>query len=101
METYGRFGAFVAIDGKGQLLASHLLEAASVLSDNADCLSYVVSRDLESSDKVWVHEIWTSKDAHAASLQDERVRALIERARPLIAGVEDVHEVIPVGGKED
>ena len=99
MDRYGRFGSFEALPGKGQLLASMLLEAADVLGENPDCELYLVSRSAEQPDTVWVYEAWTSKDAHAGSLQDVRVTELIGRARPLIAGMSDATEFIPVGGK--
>ena len=98
-EMYARHGSFEAQPGKGQLLASLLLEAAELLRDNADCRSYLVSRSTEKSDEVWVYEVWTSKEAHVASLQDERVMDLIGRARPLIAGASKALELVPVGGK--
>ena len=99
MDAYGRFGSFDAHPGKGQLLASMLLEAAEILGDNPNCLLYVVSRSTEEPDKVWVYEAWTSSDAHRSSLGDERVTELIARARPLIAGGGSAQEFIPVGGK--
>ena len=99
MEAYARQGYFDAQPGKGQLLASMLLEAAALLEDNPDCLMYVVSRQAGFVDVVWVFEAWTSKEAHEDSLGDKRVGELIERARPMIAGMSGQTELIPVGGK--
>lgn len=96
---YGRNGYFTAQPGKGQLLASLLLEAADVLGHDADCLLYLVSRSEQQPDVVWVYETWTNRDAHTASLHDERVTELVARARPLIAGMSEASEFIPVGGK--
>jgi hypothetical protein len=45
-----------------------------------------------------VSEVWGSAEDHAASLTGEETRALIERARPLIAGMEHV-VLTPVAGK--
>ena len=99
MDRYGRFGSFEAQPGKGQLLASMLLEAAELLAENPDCHHYVVSRSEEHPDTVWVYETWASKDAHKASLGDDHVTELIGRARPLIATMSEPTEFIPVGGK--
>ena len=99
MDMYARHGSFEAQPGKGQLLAALLLEAAEALGDNPDCRLYVVSRSPEQPDAVWVYEAWTSKEAHAASLQDRAVTDLIQRARPLIAGMSQATQLIPVGGK--
>ena len=64
-----------------------------------DCELYVISRSPDDADAVWVTEVWTSRDAHRASLEDDRVRELITRARPLIAGLGERFELSTVGGK--
>jgi quinol monooxygenase YgiN len=85
--------------GQGDALTKLLLEAAEVLGDNADCELYVISRSAADPDAVLVTEVWTSEGAHDASLGDERVRAVIERAKPLIAGMVEPIVMRPVGGK--
>ena len=60
---------------------------------------YVVSRSDDDPDAVWVTEIWTSREAHRASLEDERIRQIITRAKPLIAGLGERIELLPLGGK--
>jgi quinol monooxygenase YgiN len=97
-----RFGLVGRIDahaGQGDELAEHLLEAARLLEPVGECELYVVSRDPGTPDAVWVAEVWRSRDAHTASLELESVRALIARARPLIAGGGERFELLPVGGK--
>jgi quinol monooxygenase YgiN len=96
---FGMHGRIVAQPCQGDQLAEMLLEAARGLEPNRDCLLYVVSRSLGDSDSVWVTEVWRDRDAHAASLQDAAARALIERARPLIAEFADRAEFRPEGGK--
>ena len=92
-------GRFAARPGEGDALAAILLEAAELLDDFDDCLLYVISRSPEDPDAVWVTEAWTTKEAHDASLQDERVRRVIERAMPLIVGAPETTTLRPVGGK--
>jgi len=48
---------------------------------------------------VWVFEVWDDQAAHDASLADERVRALIAQARPLLAAAPDGAELEIVGGQ--
>lgn len=48
------------------------------------CRLYLVAVDETDADGVWVTEIWESEDAHAASLQLDRVKAQIARAMPII-----------------
>jgi quinol monooxygenase YgiN len=43
--------------------------------------------------------VWTCREAHHASLEDQRVRELITQARPLIAGLGERFELVPLGGK--
>jgi quinol monooxygenase YgiN len=48
------------------------------------CRLYVVALDEQDPDGVWVTEIWVSGEAHAGSLEIDRVREQIVRATPLI-----------------
>ena len=48
------------------------------------CRLYLVAVDETDSDGVWVTEVWESEEAHAASLQMERVKEQIARAMPLL-----------------
>ena len=63
------------------------------------CRLYVVSEVPSEPDAVSVTEVWDDKAAHDASLQLERVRAAIAKARPLIAGMGGSLELRPVGGQ--
>jgi quinol monooxygenase YgiN len=96
---YGTHGRIVAKDGKGDELAAILREAAAGLEANPDCRLYLVSRALDDPDSIWVTEAWADRAAHGASLQEEAAKALIERARPLIAEFADRAEFRPEGGE--
>lgn len=96
--TYGLFGGFRVQPGQRDQLESLLLEAASLLGGNLDCLVYAVGTSDE-PDVVWVSEIWTDREAHAASLDPDDVRAVIQRARPLISGLVGRTEFTVSGGK--
>jgi quinol monooxygenase YgiN len=99
-ELFGLHGRIVAAPGQGDALAALLLEAADVLGDGfPECRLYLVSRSAADHESVWVTEVWTDREAHDASLRDERVRAVITRARPIIASRADSTELRPVGGK--
>jgi quinol monooxygenase YgiN len=96
---FGTHGCITAHPGQGDALAAILLEAAEAARDDDACLLYFVSRSLEDDDAIWVTEAWTGREAHGAALQDEATKAMIARARPLIAGFSDRSEFRPVGGK--
>jgi quinol monooxygenase YgiN len=99
MRRFGITGSFRARPGQGDSLAEVLVQAAAALEANAECELYVVSRSDDDPEAVWVTEVWTSREAHRASLEDDRIRALIGQARPLIAGPGERFELSPVGGK--
>jgi len=96
--TYGLFGKFSAVPGGRDELVGHLLQAASLLERNDGCLYYLVATS-EEPEAVWVLEGWTDQAAHDASLEPAEIRAIIMRARPLIAGMSDQTQVDVLGGK--
>ncbi len=98
-DPFGILVRFTARPGQGGAFAEMLLEAAKSLDDVAECLLYVVSRDAEDPDIVWVAESWTDQQAHTASLQDPGAQALIERALPLLAAPPEAIRLQPLGGK--
>jgi len=95
---YGLHVRIEATPGKGAELEALLREAAAALGEDSGCLLYLVSRSPQPSDTVFVTELWTSKRAHDASLEDERTREAIARGRPLIASFAS-DELRPVGGR--
>jgi quinol monooxygenase YgiN len=99
MSRYGLFGKLTAHPGQGDALAGLLLEAASIMPGDPECELYVVNRAPDEPDAVWVYEVWTSRDAHAASLTNEAVRDVIQLAMPLIADMSARVELQPAGGK--
>ena len=95
---YAMNGGFLARPGKRDELVSILLLAANVVSEMDDCRMYVVNEDVSDPNRVVVFEVWEDKAAHDASLQDERVMALISNARPLIDGITNSAELSVKGG---
>lgn len=75
-------GSIRATSGNGDALADILAEAET--TPMPGCRLYVVSRDEECSDTVWVTEIWESETDHQASLHLNEVRERIQRAMPII-----------------
>ncbi|CAH1200597.1 hypothetical protein PAECIP111893_01485 [Paenibacillus plantiphilus] len=92
------YGKLTALSGKRGELVAILLEAVQQLEDNEDCYLYIVSISDEDADSVWATELWKDAAAHAASLTDESALALLQRGRPLIAGVSPIR-LKALGGK--
>ncbi|MEF2965572.1 antibiotic biosynthesis monooxygenase [Paenibacillus sp. M1] len=98
MSKYGMNVKFTAKAGERDALAQILLGAAAAAEGFEGCEKYIISLSETEPDAVWVTEIWSGEEAHQASLNNEAGKALIQQARPLIAGVES-YPVRPIGGK--
>ncbi|MCK9794428.1 antibiotic biosynthesis monooxygenase [Isoptericola sp. 4D.3] len=83
--TYANVGTLGAASGKRDELVAHLTQRSTELSD-AGCLLYEVGVADDRPDTVFVAELWTSAEAHRASLQLPSVQASIAAARPLLSG---------------
>lgn len=92
---YGLIGQMLAAPGKRDELVGYLKES---IGDMPGCLSYVVALDTANPDAIWITEIWDSRESHAASLKLPAVRAVIAKARPIIAGFPQHFETVPVAG---
>lgn len=92
---YGLIGKMSAAKGKRDELIEILLEGTDKMPG---CLSYIIAKDLEDENGIWITEVWENKTDHEASLKLPLVQAAIAKGRPLIAGFSDRHETAPVGG---
>lgn len=92
---YGLIGQMKAAPGKRDQLVAILSESTGGMPG---CLSYIVAKDATDADALWITEVWTDKDSHAASLKLPSVQAAIAKARPIIAGFGHRFETVPIGG---
>ena len=99
MQKYGSNNKLIAQEGKRDELATILLEASRLVSELKGCQIYLVSKDIEEENTIWVTEVWDSKEDHAQSLTLDSVRALIMQAIPLLASQpEKGHDLEVIGG---
>lgn len=92
---YGLIGKIKSVPGMRDELIKML--TASV-SEMPGCLSYIVAKDPDDAEAVWITEVWESQAAHRASLQIPAVKAAIAAGMPLIDSF-DLHvSTEPVGG---
>ena len=92
---YGLIGQMKAVPGKRDNLIAILAEGTGAMPG---CLNYIIAQDATDADALWITEVWTDKDHHAASLKLPSVQAAITKARPIIAGFGQRFETVPVGG---
>lgn len=83
--TYANVGTLGAVPGKRDELVARLTSSKPGLSE-AGCLLYEVGVSDDEPDTVFVAELWTSEEAHRASLQLPEVQEAIAAARPLLSG---------------
>lgn len=93
---YGLIGKLKAIPGQRKALIEILLEGSD---DMPGCLSYIIARDPDDADGLWITEVWDSQASHEASLSLLSVQRAIARGRPLIAGFGERIVTEPVGGQ--
>jgi len=98
MSKFGLYTKFTTMDGQRDSLIEMLLEASAGMESVEGCELYVVNVPESEANGVWVTEIWTDPQAHQESLTLEGSQELMQRARPLIAGIEQI-KLHPVGGK--
>jgi quinol monooxygenase YgiN len=94
-KMYGLIGKATCVPGKRDEFITILVKDVGTMPG---CLSYIVARDLEDPDALWITEVWDSKESHSASLQLPAVRAAIAKGRPLIANFGEQIVTEPVGG---
>lgn len=92
---YGLIGKIIAKDDRRDELIEILLEGATEMPG---CLSYIVAKDAENENAIWVTEAWESKESHQNSLTLPSVKQAIGKGRPLIAAFDEQIETVPAGG---
>lgn len=92
---YGIMGQMKTAPGERDVVIGYLLEA---IQSMPGCLSYIVAKDQNDADAIWITEAWDSAESHRASLTLPEVQQAIARVRPLIVGFGERIETVPVGG---
>ena len=92
---YGLIVQMIAVTNKRDQLIEILLNGTK---DMPGCISYVISKDVENEDRLWITEVWDSKESHSESLSLASVQTAITQGKPLISGFGQRFETLPVGG---
>lgn len=83
--TFANVGTLGTQPGKRDEVVAILTRRNPQLNE-AGCLMYEVGINDDDPDTVFVAELWTSPEAHQASLKLDNVRAAIAEAMPLLSG---------------
>ena len=95
---FGLIGQMKAKPGKRAELIAILAQGTGEMPG---CLSYVIAEDQADENAIWITEIWSDADHHAASLKLPAVQASIAAGRPLIAGFDHYFKTTPVAGVKE
>ena len=93
-----RYGRSLAKPGLGGELAERLLAAAAGLEDDPGCELYLIHRQADDPDVVWVTELWRSHADLEASQQRIRGSAEVAEVMALVADWQMI-ELDLLGGK--
>lgn len=96
MPKFAMFAKVIAKPGQRDAVLKILLAASR--EPMPGCDMYVVNTAASDADAVYVYEAWQTQADHDASLAIESVKALVEKAKPLIAGFDGV-KLDVIGGK--
>lgn len=94
--TFANVGRLVATPGHRNDLLEILTRSNEQLAE-AGCLLYEVGTHDDEPDTVFVMELWSSPEAHAASLALPSVRTAIAEAMPLRTGEMSGHRFVVAG----
>lgn len=89
---FGQINRITAVAGKRDEVIGLVMSGSDKMPG---CCSYIVARDADNVDVIWVTKVWDSADMQAASMDIPDVKASVEQAMPMIAGFETVATTIP------
>ncbi|GAA4302123.1 antibiotic biosynthesis monooxygenase family protein [Nibribacter koreensis] len=99
-QKYALLGKMTAQPDQREALLSILLQASHLVSTAKGCHQYLVYKDLQTQDCIWISELWDSVEDHDNSLHLPGCRDLIMQAMPLLAGKPEKIELSLAGGKQ-
>lgn len=90
---WGLLGRMIAQPGKRDELVAVLQESSRGVPGK---LVYLIQLEEDDPDAFWINEVWASRAAYDACLTLPQVVRGMERARPLLAGIEHRTETLPL-----
>jgi quinol monooxygenase YgiN len=84
MAQYALYTRFIAKPGQGISLVNVLSRANTIVSDAEGCRLYIINREEDNEDIVWVTELWDKEEDHAISLTLDGCKELVTEASLLL-----------------
>ncbi len=85
MGAVARYGRMVALPGSGPELAEVMLAVATAQEADPGCLLYLVNRQTDDPETLWVTELWRSQEDLDASIESLKGNDQVARVRTLLA----------------
>ena len=85
--------------GKRDEVLTILLEAGKPFADNTACMFYLVYKDMQDLNTIWVEDLWTNEADHTAAMSSPAMRSFITQCLPLLEGMPEQIPVELAGGK--
>ncbi len=95
-KMHGIIGKILAVPNKRDELIEILLDGTK---DMPGCIQYIVSKDSNDDDAIWITEVWKDQESHQGSMSLPNVREAITKGKPLIANFAERHTIEPIGGQ--
>lgn len=96
---YTLINKMVCKPGKRDEVIAILLESGKAFHDNPSCVLYLVYKDTNDPDVIWVEDAWTNQGDHTAAMNTSEMRPFIATCMSLLAGMPQQIAVKYVGGK--
>lgn len=99
MNKFCIYGKLTARTGKVDELLGYMQEVVAEMEKLESCFCYLLGKSEQEPDSLFIYEVWENEAAHDASLTLDVFKDLIAKARPIIAGMENMDSLTIVGGK--
>ena len=96
---YALINKMTAKPGKRDEVIHILLESGKPFNDITSCILYLVYKDKNNPNVIWVEDVWTNQDDHAVAMNTPQMRSNIAKSLTVLESMPEQIEVVLAGGK--